>query len=190
VSRRERFSRRLPLGLSIAAVVVAVLGSTPVGQAAKGLVVPRNSVGTAQLKRNAVTSAKVRNHSLLAADFKRGQIPSGATGPAGPQGPTGPAGAKGDKGDKGDTATTLWGEVRYSPLQLLHGSGITRLSYNGVGLVVASLDRDVSKCAVVATPAALGGWSSAWHGSDAHDVIVYGTDGDNKASDLSFAVFC
>src|SRR3954467_4038375 len=33
---------------------------------------PRNSVGTAQLKANAVTSAKVKNGSLRLADFARG----------------------------------------------------------------------------------------------------------------------
>lgn len=60
------------------------------------LKLPANSVGTAQLKKNAVTSVKVRNASLLAADFAKGQLPSGAPGPPGQDG------AKGDKGDKGD----------------------------------------------------------------------------------------
>jgi hypothetical protein len=56
---------------------------------------PRNSVGTAQLKKNAVNSAKVRNASLRGVDFAPGQIPQGPAGPAGPSGPTGPAGATG-----------------------------------------------------------------------------------------------
>jgi hypothetical protein len=56
---------------------------------------PRNSVGTAQLKNNAVNSAKVRNASLRAADFAPGQLPRGPQGPAGPQGPQGPPGATG-----------------------------------------------------------------------------------------------
>jgi hypothetical protein len=56
---------------------------------------PRNSVGTAQLKNNAVNSAKVRNASLRAADFAPGQLPRGQQGPAGPQGPQGPPGATG-----------------------------------------------------------------------------------------------
>ena len=50
-------SNRLPLVLSVTALVVAVLGATPVGNAAMNLVVPRNSVGTLQLKANAVTEA-------------------------------------------------------------------------------------------------------------------------------------
>ncbi|MDQ3672660.1 MAG: hypothetical protein M3364_09550, partial [Actinomycetota bacterium] len=44
------------------------------------------------------TSAKVRNRSLLRADFAPGQLPAGPTGPQGPAGPTGPAGAAGAPG--------------------------------------------------------------------------------------------
>jgi hypothetical protein len=60
--------------------------------------VPLFSVGTPQLKSNAVTSPKVKNRSLLAVDFKQGQLPRGPRGlrgPAGPAGPSGPAGPAG-----------------------------------------------------------------------------------------------
>lgn len=93
--------QRLPLALSITALVVAVLGATPIGTAAKNLVVPRNSVGTIHLKNNAVVSSKVKNRSLVAADFRLGQLPRGAPGPAGPQGPQGPSGAAGPQGAPG-----------------------------------------------------------------------------------------
>jgi hypothetical protein len=48
-------------------------------------------IGKGQVKRsdigtNAVTSAKVNNSSLLARDFKAGELPAGARGPAGPRG--------------------------------------------------------------------------------------------------------
>jgi hypothetical protein len=62
---------------------------------------PRLSVGTPQLKNNAVNSKKVKNGSLLRADFKAGQIPAGARGPAGPAGPAGPQGAQGAQGTQG-----------------------------------------------------------------------------------------
>src|SRR3989442_12090435 len=69
---------------------------------------PVGSVGTAQLKANAVVSAKVLNGSLLAADFKKGQLRAGsrgATGPAGPAGHTGAAGPAGPAGAAGSSVT-------------------------------------------------------------------------------------
>jgi len=54
---------------------------------------PKNSVGGKQLKTNAVTSPKVKDHSLLAKDFKAGQLPKGSVGAQGPAGPQGPAGS-------------------------------------------------------------------------------------------------
>jgi len=91
----------MPIVVSCCALVVAVLGSTPLGQAARDAVPPRNSVGTLQLKTGAVTSAKVHNYSLLAIDFKRNQLPRGAQGPAGPAGAAGPAGPQGPAGPAG-----------------------------------------------------------------------------------------
>lgn len=93
--------------ISVTALVVAVFGSTPIGEAAWNQVVPRNSVGTLQLQRNAVKASKVAPNairtghvldgSLLTADFKAGQIP---------QGPKGDKGEKGEKGGKGDPGLT------------------------------------------------------------------------------------
>lgn len=56
---------------------------------------PKNSVGTKQLKNGAVTAAKVKPGSLLAKDFKKGQLPVGAKGATGPQGVAGPQGPAG-----------------------------------------------------------------------------------------------
>ena len=47
------------------------------------------------LPRNSVTTVQVKDFSLLARDFRRGQIPAGPVGPAGPAGPTGPQGPAG-----------------------------------------------------------------------------------------------
>jgi hypothetical protein len=57
---------------------------------------PKNSVGTKQLKRGAVSAAKVKPGSLLAKDFKAGQLPGGAIGPQGAVGPQGAAGTSGE----------------------------------------------------------------------------------------------
>jgi hypothetical protein len=86
--------------------LIVALGGTSV--AAVTQLVPRNSVGPRQIqfgavtgpkiRNNAITTAKVRNASLLRADFARGQLPAGATGPAGPAGPAGAAGPAGPAG--------------------------------------------------------------------------------------------
>jgi hypothetical protein len=64
-------------------------------------VLPVGSVGTPQLKANAVVSSKVKDGSLLGRDFKAGQLPRGPQGEPGQAGAQGPAGPKGDKGAAG-----------------------------------------------------------------------------------------
>lgn len=94
----RRISLRRPSPAMVVACValVVALGGTSY---ATVLQVPRASVGPAQLKTNAVTAkkiapnavsaAKVRNGSLLKADFAPGQLPAGPTGPQGPAGSPG-----------------------------------------------------------------------------------------------------
>ena len=80
------------------AMVIACLAlaiSLTGGAYAVSTALPRNSVGPAQLKANAVNSAKVQNRSLRAVDFATGQIPKGPQGPAGAAGPQGPPGTSG-----------------------------------------------------------------------------------------------
>jgi hypothetical protein len=74
---------KIAVVLAVTALAVAVLGATPAGHAAARLIVPKASVGQPQLKRNAVTSLKVKDGTLLATDFKVGQLPAGPPGPAG-----------------------------------------------------------------------------------------------------------
>src|SRR5262245_66422142 len=83
--------RRLrPSPAMVVACTALVFAMTGAGYAA-GMLGP-NTVGTKQLKKNAVISAKVKNGSLLRADFKTGQIPAGPQGTQGPAGPAGPQG--------------------------------------------------------------------------------------------------
>jgi hypothetical protein len=96
---------RLPLVLSATALLVALLGSTPLGQAARSTiaqVVPR-----AKSADYAVNAGKLNGHRS-ATKPKAGQIPVlGANGklPAsiGAVGPAGPAGAAGAQGPPGAT---------------------------------------------------------------------------------------
>ena len=107
--------KHLPSPAMIVACCALVVALGGVSYAASML--PRNSVGTAQLQNkavtraklsnNAVTGAKVSNGTLTAADFKAGQLPAGAPGPKGDPGPNGDAGPKGDVGPPGPFPAAL-----------------------------------------------------------------------------------
>jgi hypothetical protein len=58
------------------------------------VVLPKNSVGSKQLKQGAVTPAKLSTAAK--------QTITGPQGPQGPQGPRGPQGEKGDRGQRGE----------------------------------------------------------------------------------------
>jgi len=81
--------------------LIVALGGTSYA----AITLPKNSVGTKQIKKNAVTKSKIKknavntskveNGSLLAGDFKAGQLPQGPAGPPGTPGTPGAPGAPG-----------------------------------------------------------------------------------------------
>jgi len=84
-----------PMAVALVALFVALSGA---GYAA--VVLPKNSVGSVQIRDgpvkradlagNVVNSGKVADRSLLALDFALGQLPAGPPGSVGPTGPAGP----------------------------------------------------------------------------------------------------
>jgi hypothetical protein len=87
--RRIGFRRPSPSMMIASVALLVALGGTSYA----AIQLPANSVGTKQLKKNAVVSKKVKNRSLKAVDFALGQLPRGERGLQGIQGPAGPAGA-------------------------------------------------------------------------------------------------
>jgi hypothetical protein len=88
---------RLPIAISVAALVVAVLGVTGLGEAAQD----RVTAGVAKAKRAAgLAPTRASARGPRGPRGRRG--PRGYRGPRGFQGPPGENGLKGDKGDKGD----------------------------------------------------------------------------------------
>ncbi|MFN8222671.1 MAG: hypothetical protein U0R50_05405 [Gaiellales bacterium] len=181
---------RLPLLLSATALVVAVFGSTPLGNAAYQALAP-GSVGTPQLKRGSVTtpklaagsvtqgklagdavgSAQVRDGSLLATDFAAGQLPAGAKGDKGD---------KGDRGEKGDKVTTLVAEIKADG-SITRADGVTAVTHPGTGFYQVVFDKDVSKCTPVATEIDVANaWATVTHdfaNANAIRVFTYSTVG-------------
>jgi len=86
--KRLKVPRPSPAMVVACLALLVALGGTSIA-AVNAL--PLNSVGTAQLKNNAVVSSKVKDGSLLGKDFAAGQLTAGAAGPAGPAGPAGTA---------------------------------------------------------------------------------------------------
>ncbi len=79
--RRVRLSPALVV--ACAALLVAL---SDTGWATVSALVPRASVGTAQLRTNAVTSTKIRNGQVKLVDLARNARRPGPRGPAGPAG--------------------------------------------------------------------------------------------------------
>ena len=76
------------------------------GSAFAAVQLSKGQVKGKHIAKNAVTSAKVKNGSLLSKDFRAGQLPAGPQGAQGSQGQQGAQGAPGPQGPKGDTGPT------------------------------------------------------------------------------------
>jgi hypothetical protein len=123
---------------------------------------PKNSVSAAQIKKDAITSVKVKNHSLLAKDFKAGQLPSGARG------------ADGTPGAPGRDATKLWAVVTAAGAlsrSSVPGISAVRSGAAGAGAYLVTFPQDVTQCAWIAVIGSPGS------GTQDGDVEVEGVSG-------------
>jgi hypothetical protein len=122
---KSRLKARLSFANVVAMLALFVaLGGTGIAAG----VVPNGSIGTPQLKADAVTSGKVKNGTLKAADFAKGQLkpgPKGATGATGPAGPTGPI------GPTGVVDTNLFYSKVQSDARFLQGALVTVIASSG-----------------------------------------------------------
>jgi hypothetical protein len=208
----HRLLRRRPSPATVIACIALAVALGGTGYAAVTL--PKNSVGTLQLRdssvtgkklaKNAVGTLKVIDHSLLAVDFKKGQIPRGPAGPAGPPGPTGapgpagPAGATGPTGPAGPTGAGTSGlfvamEAGGTPDR---SSGVLTTSKTGTGKYSIRFNRDVSTCLYLATIGAgtstTGMVSTATSDTTKDTVTVTTLNAAGTAADRPFhlMVFC
>jgi hypothetical protein len=115
------------------------------GGAYAALKLPKASVGTKQLKTGAVVSSKVGDHSLLAKDFKPGQLPAGAIGPQGPQGTQGVQGEQGVPGTPGTPATSLFAYVSHDGIAV-YGKGVVAANVDSNSLFTVTFDRNLDHC--------------------------------------------
>lgn len=154
---------RIRAGLSYANVMATIAVFVALGGGAyAAMTLPKNSVGRKQLKPNAVVSSKVKNRSLLARDFKRGQLP---------------------RGPRGAPATSLWAVVGVDGL-VLGGTALDATENPHLKNVYAvRFDRDVSRCAAVGTPGGASGFNATVdHSADSRLMAFAGFDARGQKS--------
>ena len=118
-------------------LAVVVVGG---GVAYAASVLPKNSVGPKQLRKDAVRSSKVKDGSLKAIDFAKGELPAGSKGDQGPPGAPGIS-----------HAFEKHGSVNYDKLSAsLYGSNVIHLPLPA-GTYFATADIEVQTVNAVVT---------------------------------------
>ena len=162
------------------------------GTSYAAVAIPRNAVGTAQLRNGAVTLPKISRAALgsLAAT-------NGRKGDPGAPGARGAVGADGSPGSNGTNATSLFAVVNASGTALA-GSGVIGVTHLATGTYDVTFNRDVSGCAFSATVGARNGGIagdpeiSANAASGPTPDVVVATFNGSTPNDRSFnvSVFC
>src|SRR5256885_4297543 len=143
---------------------------------------PRNSVGSKQIRRSAVTSRAIHDRSIAVRDISRTARASlrGAKGDAGPPGPSG----------------VTYRAVLNSGGATVRGNAVTATHQGGSGLYTVAFDRDVSACVATATLSEAPNGSALETppagritvGLDGPRVAVRTFDTDGSVKDLPFSV--
>ncbi len=135
---REKLRSKLTFANVTSALALFVaLGGTSYA----AITLPRNSVGTKQLRSGAVRSTDLRDRTVRLRDISRSARSSlrGQTGPAGPAGPAGPTYR---------AAVPAGGTVQ-------RGNAVSAAHTGGSNEYRVTFDRDVSSCVATATLAAV-----------------------------------
>jgi hypothetical protein len=180
--------------------LLAALGGTSIAAVSQ---LPLRSVGTPQLKNNAVTSAKVANRSLLAVDFKQGQIPRGPRGPrgfTGEPGAPGTAGAPGPSGPAGPAGSvTRLTAVLNASGSIARSQGTTSAGRLQLGAYEVIFNQNVSACTYIASlgnpataappPGSIGVTSRSGNANGV-GVVTYDAAGEFADRSFHLAVVC
>ena len=110
----------------------AVTGSKVNWNAITASKVRNSSLSGRDLRGNSVTTTDIRNGSLRVQDFAAGELP------------------KGEKGEKGDPAASIFATIAADG-KLGNSKNVTGSSLGTGAVYTATINQDVSKCAVVAT---------------------------------------
>lgn len=205
----SRFTPRLPRHSTLAAYLALFVALGGTSYAVVNL--PANSVGSGELRKNAVRSSDVKNRSLKKIDFKKDPLPkgqAGATGATGPAGPAGPAGAPGSARAYVRVSHGACGPSPSGTCSLQNHKGVTQVTHRATGvycIVAPGIDSAESTAAVTldsttsAVPQALAevllvrdSGICPVNGSFAvetkHTTVTAGAATDNYVDNVSFSI--
>jgi len=160
---------------------------------------PRNSVGSSQIKNGSIQKIDISKKTVSALRGLRG--PRGLTGATGATGAAGAAGAQGAEGDKGDPATRLWAVVHTNgtTASLVRSSGATAATQTNPGFINVTFNQNVDTCAYLVTTGLdnfslppRGGATADRNPSEPNKVYVqtFNLSGADTPLDYFLAVFC
>jgi hypothetical protein len=188
---------KAPTILAATALVAAVLGATPLGQAAGRLIVPKNSVRSAQVVNGSLQSvdlSKKAKAALQGAPGPRGpQGAQGVQGLPGNPGAAGQQGARGLPGPVGPPATKYLVAVKAdgSVTRELGGAiGVTH-GTPGMGEYGVTFPSDISTCYPVANIYSKSGFV-VMNGITGNHLSLYTRDDHGNYGDFAFylTVYC
>jgi hypothetical protein len=188
---------RLQPHLSYANVMATVAVFIALGGSAYAVtLLPRNSVGAAQIKRGAVTGSELRTGAVSSRSVRDNSI---GLGDISPGARSSLRGAKGDQGTVGPASVALHAAIN-SGGAAVRGNATAFTHQDGSGLYTVGFGRDVSACEATATLAAVANGASLEQptagritvGSDGPRIAVrtYAADGSVKDQPFNVIVAC
>lgn len=201
----------LPAAFVVAALVVAVLGATPLGEAAAKRVVRVALFAKNADKVDGIHASRSPRAGKLVPLGRDGRFPAsvlpppppgpigpvGAPGPPGRAGPPGDSGPVGARGERGEPATALWAAVAADG-SVVRGNGTTGGRRVGVGAYEVTFGVPIGECATLVALATPDGTSSTATGQagaspQSDTVVTVETEtstGTNADRAFQLAVLC
>jgi hypothetical protein len=184
---------RLPHPRRLAALYSPVVASLALfialgGPSYASSLLPRNSVGPAQLRSSSVGSSEIKNGAVHLADIAS-TTRNSLRGATGPQGPAGPAGAPGANAVSYFVAVSGAGEI-------LRGNAGGKHATNGSGSYTLTFPRNVSACVPSVTLGGIDatnqppGFATTRDDGGTVGVQIYDTAGNPTDRSFNLVVVC
>ena len=200
----RRIKNHRPSAALVVSVIARFLALSGTSYSAVTKMLPKNSVGSAQVINGSLRKVDLANTTINALKGNRGlRGTAGPAGPAGTQGATGAPGAQGLQGDPGSPgppgadAFVLWAVVAADGA-IQRSFGVTGVTKGGTGFYDVSFDVDFEPSQEYALVVGLGSVAADANGQIATrsapgtGVYVLTYDSNGTASDQGFhlAIFC